>query len=53
MSNEKQTLLDSLLDAESRFYEIMSVKDAYSKLFFRSILWFMLFSVVYTIVTGL
>ncbi|WP_440767258.1 hypothetical protein [Natronorubrum sp. DTA7] len=53
MSNEKQSLVESLFEAESQFHELMPIKDAYSKLLFRSLLWFALFSVVYMVVTGL
>ncbi|SDK62372.1 hypothetical protein [Natronorubrum texcoconense] len=53
MSNEKQTLIESLLEAESQFHELMPIKDTYSKLFFRSLFWFALFSVLYVVLTGL
>ncbi|KYH24985.1 hypothetical protein HAPAU_29370 [Halalkalicoccus paucihalophilus] len=53
MSNEKQSLIESLREAESQFHELMPVRDGYSKLFFRSLFWFALFSVLYTVVTGL
>ncbi|ELY38933.1 hypothetical protein [Natronorubrum tibetense] len=53
MSNENQGLIESLLEAEAQFHELMPIKATYSKLFFRSLFWFALFSVVYTVVTSL
>jgi len=40
--------IGKLLAMERRFYALMPGKDLYSKLFFRTLLWFTLFSVAYT-----
>ena len=53
MSKDKQSRIRSLLDAESQFHTLMPIRDTYSKLLFRSLFWFVLFTVVYTVVTSL
>ncbi|WP_226007056.1 hypothetical protein [Natrinema salinisoli] len=53
MSDERPGPVGQLLDAERRFHELMPGKDIYSKLFFRTLLWFALFTAAYAIVTGL
>jgi hypothetical protein len=45
--------IGKLLAMERRFYALMPGKDLYSKLFFRTLLWFTLFSVAYTLAIGL
>ena len=53
MRRDKSGLGARLFAAERRFYGLMPGKDIYSKLFFRSLLWFTLFSVAYTLLTTL
>ncbi|MFC7157099.1 hypothetical protein ACFQPA_16830 [Halomarina halobia] len=53
MSDERRGPVEQFLEAERQFHELMPVKDSYSKLFFRTILWFVLFSTVYLVLTGL
>jgi hypothetical protein len=53
MTDDRSSLRGQLLDAERQFHELMPVKDSYSKLFFRSILWFAVFSLGYLLVTSL
>ena len=53
MNNEKQGLIKSLFEAEAQFHELMPIKATYSKLFFRSLFWFALFSVFYVVISGL
>lgn len=53
MTNDRSTFLGQLFEAERQFHELMPVKDSYSKLFFRSILWFAVFSLGYLLVTSL
>lgn len=53
MSNDRTGPIGQLLEAERQFHELMPGKDIYSKLFFRTLLWFVLFSVPYAIITGL
>lgn len=53
MSDDRSTPLNQLFEAERQFHELMPVKDSHSKLFFRSILWFAIFSLGYLFVTGL
>ncbi len=53
MRDDRWTPLGTLFEAERQFHELMPVRDVYSKLFFRSILWFAIFSLAYTLITGL
>lgn len=53
MSKDKQSRVRSLLEAESHFHTLMPIRDTYSKLLFRSLFWFVLFTVAYTVVTNL
>lgn len=53
MSDDRSTPIEQLLEAERQFHELMPIKASYSKLFFRSILWFAIFSLAYTLATGL
>lgn len=53
MSDDGPSFPARLLEAERQFHELMPVSDWLSKLFFRSVLWFALFSSVYVIVSGL
>lgn len=50
--NDDNGPLERLLAVEETFHELMPGKDIYSKLLFRSILWFTLITVVYTVVTS-
>lgn len=52
MSDDRTGPLGRLLEAERQFHELMPGRDIYSKLFFRTLFWFALFSVAYTIVSG-
>jgi hypothetical protein len=53
MKSERRGPLGRLLAAEQRFYTWMPGKDIYSKLLFRSLLWFTLFSATYTLIINL
>ncbi|WP_254525803.1 hypothetical protein [Natrinema caseinilyticum] len=53
MGTDRTGPLGQLLEAESQFHELMPGRDIYSKLFFRSLLWFALFSLVYLAITSL
>ncbi|SER39033.1 hypothetical protein [Natrinema salaciae] len=53
MSDERTGLFAQLLEAERRFYERLPGEEIYSKLFVRTLLWFALFSALYTIATSL
>ncbi|MDF9746189.1 hypothetical protein [Natrinema salsiterrestre] len=53
MSDDRSGPVGQLLAAEEQFHELMPGKDIYSKLFFRTVLWFALFTAAYTIITGL
>ena len=53
MRDDRSTPLGQLFEAEGRFHELMPIRDIYSKLLFRSILWFALFSLAYLLVSGL
>lgn len=45
--------LKSAFEAERRLHAMAPIKDGYSKLLFRTILWFLFFALVYTVVTSL
>lgn len=53
MSDDGSSSPARLLEAERQFHELVPVADWLSKLFFRSVLWFAFFSLVYVVVTGL
>ena len=45
--------LRALLEAERRFHRAMPIEDLYSKLLFRTIFWFLLFTTAYVTLTAL
>ncbi|WP_440772276.1 hypothetical protein [Natronorubrum sp. DTA28] len=45
-------LVRALLRAEGRLHETAPIKESHSKLLVRSVFWFLLFSAVYAIVSG-
>lgn len=49
MRGERRGPLGKVLATERRFYARMPGRDIYSKLFFRTLLWFTLFSAAYTL----
>ncbi len=53
MRDDKRSTLGTLLETERRFYSVLPGKDMYSKLLFRSLLWFTLFSIAYTLAVRL
>ena len=53
MTDDRPTALEQIFEAERQLHELMPVKDGYSKLFFRSILWFAIFSLGYLLLTSL
>ncbi|WP_254533879.1 hypothetical protein [Natrinema gelatinilyticum] len=53
MSKDRTGPVGRLLEAEGQFHELMPGRDIYSKLFFRTLLWFTLFSLVYVAITSL
>ncbi|WP_019991744.1 hypothetical protein [Natronorubrum tibetense] len=46
-------LVRALLCAEGRLHETAPIKESHSKLLVRSVFWFLLFSGVYTVVSGI
>ncbi|ELZ02996.1 hypothetical protein C482_05046 [Natrialba chahannaoensis JCM 10990] len=52
MSDRDETPLQRLFRAERQFHAMVPIRDIYSKLFFRTLLWFVFFTVVYSMVTG-
>ncbi|SDR32316.1 hypothetical protein [Natronobacterium texcoconense] len=52
MSNDKGPL-QTFFEAERRFHAMVPIKDLYSKLLFRTLLWFLFFWFLYMAVTGL
>ncbi|AXR76702.1 hypothetical protein [Natrarchaeobaculum sulfurireducens] len=45
--------LGAFFEAERRFHRAMPVADLYSKLLFRTILWFLFFTTAYVTLTAL
>ena len=52
-SDRSDSPLRTLLEAERRFYRAIPIEDLYSKLFFRTIFWFLLFTGAYVILSSI
>ncbi|WP_171908253.1 hypothetical protein [Natrialba sp. SSL1] len=52
MSDRDETPLQRLFRAERQFHAMAPIKDIYSKLFLRTLLWFAFFTFVYFMLTG-
>lgn len=52
MSSSRKGILESAFEAERRLHAMAPIKDSYSRLLFRTILWFLFFMLVYTAVTS-
>lgn len=53
MSRDEPTLLETIFEAERRVYRSLPVDERYSKLVFRSVLWFLFFTLVFALVRPL
>jgi hypothetical protein len=53
MGRRQRSAIERLVEMDNQFHAAMPVKDIYSKLFFRSILWFAFFVAVYMLVSSL
>lgn len=52
-SDSPDNPLRALLEAERRFHQAMPIADLYSKLLFRTIFWFVLFTTAYVALTAI
>jgi hypothetical protein len=53
MGRSRRSAIERLIEMDNQFHAAMPVKDIYSRLFFRTILWFTFFFVAYVLVSSL
>lgn len=47
-----KSIVDRLIELDNQVHSAMPIKDIYSKLFFRTILWFVFFLIGYLVVSS-